>query len=124
MSRSYITGAASMDLKPSNRQASASTRPSDSESSQRSGRPRRMHSPLKPELTLTRAPTGGADLPATARQVMPPSPAKATAAPVPRVIEQARLAISLNAAPISPATDWNSYRTVGEAQAFLGMSPE
>src|SRR5438445_7071198 len=107
---------------PSCRQTPASTRASDSVSSQRSAWPALMHSPLNPELMLTDAPISGAMDPAMARQVMPSSPANATAAPVPRVIEQARLAISFSAAFRSPPRDWNSYCTVVEAGGCLGTS--
>src|SRR5262249_4938996 len=124
MSRSYMTGAARMDLSPSQRQASASTRLSDSVSSQRSGRASFMHSPLNPELISTCAPIGGAVVPATARHVMPFSPAMATAAPVPLVIEQAGLAISLSAALMSLPKDWNSYCAVVDVTGFLGMQGE
>src|SRR5213076_3562474 len=106
---------------PSCRQTSASTRACDSVSSQRSAWPALMHSPLNPELMLTDAPISGAMDPAMARQVMPSSPANATAAPVPRVIEHARLAIRFNAAFRSPLSDWNSYCTLVEAEGFLGI---
>src|SRR5205823_2185323 len=91
-----------------------------------------MHAPVNPVLTFTAAPIGGTLLPATARHLITgvwlassgdrvlrisvPS-TSATAAPVPRVMEHARLAINVSAAVRSPVSDLNSYCTVVEVEA-------
>src|SRR5215472_5634875 len=103
-----------MDLISKRWQASVFARGSEAASSQRKGRLTRMHSPLNPLLVSTSLPILGTLRPATARQVIPRSPANATAAPVPRVMEQARFAISVRAAYRSPPRDLNSYCTVVE----------
>src|SRR6266568_1814242 len=59
----------------------------------------------------TGAPISGAVVPAIARHIIPLSPTRATAAPVPRVIEQARLAINVKATFTSASRDLNSYCT-------------
>ena len=118
ISRSYSTGAARMERISNWRQARASTRGSSSASSQRSGFPRRMHSPLKPLATSSSVPIGRTVVPATARQTMPVSLLSATAAPVPRVIEHARPTISVSAAFKSPPSDLNSYCTLVELEPF------
>src|SRR5579864_5412295 len=102
-------GAARTDLISRYSHASVLALGSEAASSQRKGRSWRMHSPLNPLSTSTSLPILGTLLPATARQVMPRSPDRATAAPVPRVIEQARLAIRVKAALRSPPRDLNSY---------------
>src|SRR5215472_6887722 len=107
-------GAARIDRISKSWQASAFALGSETASSQRRGRPTRMHSPLNPLLISTSLPISETLRPATARQVIPCSPANATAAPVPRVMEQARLAISVRAAFRSPSRDLNSYCTVVE----------
>src|SRR5437763_8635320 len=71
-----------------------------------------MHSPLKPVVTSTSVPIGRTVSPATARQTIPVSLVNATAAPVPRVIEHARLTINVSAAFKSPPSDLNSYCTL------------
>src|SRR5258708_18073184 len=108
-----------MERIPSCRQAWLSTRLSDSVSSHRKGRKARTHSPVNPDVMSTSVPRYGAADPATARQVMPSAPARATAAPVPRVIEHARLAIKVKAAFRSAPSDLNSYWTQVERAPFL-----
>src|SRR5690348_1619729 len=112
-----MIGAARIEQIPSNRQISTSTRVSNSALSQRRGLASRTQAPLNPLATSTDAPTCGALLPTDERQVIPFSPSSATAAPVPRVMEQARLAISVRAAFKSPPRDLNSYCTVVETAA-------
>src|SRR5215469_2772244 len=110
-------GAARMDRMPKRRHASASARESESESSQRRARAQRTHSPVNPESTFTRAPVWGTLSPATARHAIPFSPDNAIAAPLPRVMEQARLAIKARAAFRSVPSDLNSYCTVVDETA-------
>src|SRR5258708_7994325 len=72
VSRSYRTGAATIDRTPSLRQLSTSTRGSFSVSSQRTVFPARKHSPDNPQFTSNRVPTAGPLPPTLARHITPP----------------------------------------------------
>ena len=88
------SGTAIMERVPRSRQASAFTRASLSESSQRTVCPLRRHAPEKPECGSRRTPGGGAMRPMDARQTIALSSARAMATPSAPVMDSARAATS------------------------------